>query len=169
MKKLILALLIIASVMTACKTTEANYRAAYEIAKEKHTETGDSLTTQQLRNSLQPRAMAIGSDTLMVRTETVITVANVDKGTSPTLKKYCVVVAKFRQIFNARSMRQRLADNGYSEAVVLRNNQSDYYVAAGVFDASSDATALIERLKSDKSVVLRAPYPYTLRPTQLHR
>lgn len=45
MKKILLIISVIVVVfsITSCKTTEENYRSAYELAKEKKTETGDSL------------------------------------------------------------------------------------------------------------------------------
>lgn len=55
MKKLLLMLAAVIVALAGCKTNEANYRAAYEKAKEKRTETGDSAITSKLRSELTPR------------------------------------------------------------------------------------------------------------------
>mgnify|MGYP001027885617 CR=1 FL=1 len=164
----IISAIIAVALLGACKTNEANYRAAYEQAKDKNTDTGDSLSTQGLRDFNRPKAMVIGGDTLMVRTERVV--VSKDAGVAEAaLKKYCVVVAQFRQIFNARSMCQRLIDGGYPGAFVVNNREGQYYVVASATDSSSEAAAMIRDITADKSVVLREPYPYVLRPGQLVR
>lgn len=171
MKKIILCTCVVVFLtITACKTTEENYRAAYEMAKEKRTETGDSLITSQLRSSTMPKPMIIGSDTLPVRT-IYVNIYNDSEGKVPkgVLKKYLIVVGQFKQIFNAGSMATRLVDNGYNGAFVVYDRQKEYFVVAAAVDAPSDATRLLRKIGEDKTIVVRTPYPYVLRPTQLVR
>ncbi len=169
MKKLIM--LIAASALmcvTACKTTEANYKAAYETARQKKYDTGDSLTTSGLKNADLPRPMAFGSDTLMVRTEPVAQ-SKTEGAKVSALCKYCVVTAKFRQLFNARSMCDRLLQLGYAGAMVVHNRTQQYYVVARSTDLPSEARATVEKLRADTALSLKEPFPYVLRPAQLVR
>lgn len=161
-------MLTIAVAMSACRTNEANYRAAYEIAKEKRVETGDSTTTAALRGSMEPKSMAVDGVTLPVLTLPV-SVVKADSDNAAELKRYCVIVGTFKQIFNARSMSERLIGQGYDGAFVVKDRNQDHYVVAGATNDATEAHLLIERLKSDQSVVLRSPFPYALRPAQLVR
>ncbi len=151
----------------ACKTNEANYRDAYMKAKEKQTETGDSLTTAMLRQSDQPRMMKIGTDSVPVRTFAIT--RTVDAGSAEGIKKYCIVTGKFRQIFNATSMSKRLAESGYPEACVIHDRQNYYYVIACATDVATEVAPLLQRVAQDKSIVLQPPFPYVLRPAHLVR
>lgn len=172
MKKLFILVIALAAVLGACKTNEANYRAAYEKAKERRTETGDSLTTSQLRSSLLPKDMVIGSDTLPVMTFPVSVYSDKnDKNNVPVgeLKKYLIVVGQFRQIFNAGSMARRIADNGLEGAFVVYNRQKDYFVIAASTDNPDEVVGLLNGVRSDRSLSLRSPYPYVLRPAQFVR
>lgn len=156
------------TVVSSCKTTEANYRDAYNKAVEKRTNTGDAASTGALKEQKIPKPMCFGADTLMVRTERVSLTPDCGAGAS-VLKKYCVVVASFRQVFNAKSMCERLRKNGYPDAFVVNNRTDDHYVVAAATDLPSEAAKIIDAVKADASIVLKAPYPYVLRPGQLVR
>ena len=151
----------------ACKTNEANYRDAYEKAKEKQTDTGDSLTTAMLRQSDQPKMTLIGGDTLPARTFAIA--AKVDAGSEEGVKKYCVVVGKFRQIFNASSMCSRLQETGYPDACVVHDRQKYYFVIASSTNVAAEVALLMQAVIADKSIVLQQPFPYILRPAHLVR
>lgn len=169
MRKILIFTLSVALLgFAGCKTTEANYKAAYEIAKEKQMGTGDSVTDKALKNYQMPRPMVFGSDTLQVRTEPVgITVKG--GGTNAMLKKYCVVAGQFHQIFNASSMRTRMISEGYEGTFILHNRSKQYYVVAGSYDLPSEARVMVDSLKADKALVLKSPFPYVLRPAHLVR
>lgn len=168
MKKLILFLTILS--LTAgfysCKTTEANYRNAYETAKTKRTQTGDSVTTEALIDQQRPKPITVDGVTMNVRTEYV---RPADRAQASLLKKYCVVVGRFRQIFNANSMAKRLVEGGYPNAFVVRNGMDEHYVVAASTAIPAEAAAMIERIQNDRSLTLHSPYPYVLRPAQLAR
>lgn len=165
---LIAAIGVLISIIAGCKTNEANYRAAYEKAMEKRTETGDSATTAALRAAELPKPMTIGGVTLPVLTAPVKLVDNAG-GTDQSIQRYCVVVGKFKQVFNARSMRQRLADHGWNEAFVVVDRRNDNYVIAASTSQPVEAQLLFEKVKADTSMVLRDPLPYILRPSQTLR
>lgn len=170
MKRLIYisASLLLLSV-AACKTTEANYRSAYEAAKQKQL-TGDSLIDQGLLDQQRPKPMVFGTDTLPVRTEYIgYTKGGGADSDKSVVKRYCVVVGKFRQTFNARSMRERLMENGYPRALVLHNNMKEYYVVANTTPDPHIARLMLDSVLADTSLVLKSPYPYVLRPGHLAR
>ncbi len=102
MKKIISIVgILTALTFTACKTTEANYRAAYEIAKEKQLDGGDETVSEGLRNELQPKPQKIGNDTLPVRMFPVGYTKDGGLESNAGLKRYNVAVARFRQIGRA--------------------------------------------------------------------
>lgn len=166
MKKIIFSAAVALLLLGACKTNENNYRDAYLKAKDKQTETGDSLTTAALRQSDLPKDMTIDGVTLPVMT---FPVTLAEKQTGAEMRRYFVVVGRFRQIFNARSMSERLATEGYAESFVLRNRKEEYFVVAAAANTPQEAHEILTRLRADKNVVLRAPYPYVLRPAHLVR
>lgn len=162
------AVLSLAVMMMACKTTEANYKAAYEIAKNKATDTGDSLTTCLLSDASRPKMMVISGDSLPVLTE-LVAITKDDAPEGIHLHKYCVVSGRFAQIFNARQMRNRMVACGYSDAFLAHNRMNNYFVVVSATDNPSEAREVLDRLKSDTSIVLRPPFPYVLRPAQFVR
>lgn len=153
----------------ACKPSEANYKMAYESAKQKQL-TGDSLIDAGLTDQQRPRLMVFGGDTLPVVTDYVGYTKDGGADTNRAIvKRYCVVVGKFKQVFNARSMRERLNAQGYSNAFVLHNNMKDYFVIAASTRDHHEARMLLDSIAADKNMVLKAPYPYILQPRHLAR
>lgn len=170
MKKILLALTALVVLnFTGCKTTEANYRAAYEAAKNKRTETGDSISTEALRQYDMPRPAVVNGDTLMMITKAVY-VPKDGPEDAASMQRYCVVVAKFKQLFNARSMAERLLQTGrWPDAFVVGDRDSNYYVVAAATAVPSQALGLMEKAQKEESVVLKAQFPYVLRPAHLAR
>lgn len=166
---LILAIAVLTISMGACKTNEANYRDAYEKAMAKQTDTGDSLTTAQLRQSQNPRMQLIAGspDTLPVMTFAITKKA--DAGSDEGVKKFCIVVGRFKQIFNARSMCERLATSGYPDACVVHDRMNYYYVIATSTNQPEQIKSLLNKCAKDSTLVLRPPFPYVLRPAHLVR
>lgn len=165
---ILLVSLTVLSGLFSCKTTEANYRQAYETARQKQTEEGDSAITAGLNNQARPRTLTVDGVSLPVVTAGV----NVTKDGGmevKRLKRFNTVAGTFRQIFNARSMRERLMASGYPEAFILQNAYGTYYVLTATTDSSAEALANLEKLRADESLRLRAPLPYILRPGHLAR
>lgn len=154
--------------IVGCSTTEANYRAAYEKAKEKQLDTGDSITTQALKNEATPKNMRFGEITLPVRTEP-IGITKDGGGKNEYLCLYNVVAGSFRQKFNAVSMAQRLADDGYDMAFVVHNRMGIYYVVAGSVSTPAAALQLLDSVRADGRMLLKPPFPYVLRAAHLVR
>lgn len=153
--------------VTGCKTTEANYRAAYEIAKEKQMDGGDSTVTAGLKNEQLPRMTVFSGVKLPIRTEPL----NLTKdggGDPSTFKVYNVVAASFKQLFNANSFRDRLKQQGF-DSFLVHNRQRTYFVVALTTQSPAEAAEALERLKGLDGVVMKAPFPYVLRAAQLVR
>ena len=111
-----------------CKTTEANYRQAYESARQKQTQEGDSAITAGLNNQARPRSMEFDGVTLPVLT-TGVSIPKDGGMELSRLKKFNSVAGVFRQIFNAKSMRERLMQSGYPDAFILSNAYGTYSVS----------------------------------------
>lgn len=162
MKKIYLAAATLAVALTfsGCKTTEANYRAAYEVAKKRQTQDdGDEAALMQ--QASLPRQHTIDGVTLPVRYEAIGYPA--DGGATPAnVKTFNVVVGQFKQIFNARQMRKRLMDNGYPESMIVSNREPVYYVIARTCATAAEAAEALRRVSDDPSLSLRSPLPYIL-------
>lgn len=168
MKKILFVAAIAAVVLTGCKTTEANYRAAYEIAKEKQQRAEDDGSTARLQTFADPKEITVDGIKLMMHTEPIGFIA--DGGvTRESIRKYNVVVGRFRQLFNAKQMRERLIASGYDEACVVTTRDAGYYVIAESCATATEAEKGLEKVKDDSTLSLRAPLPYILRPAHLAR
>lgn len=168
--KIFLILTVLATILAGgCKTNENNYREAYLKARERATDTGDSTTTADLRSSLEPKMLKIGEVELPVITQHVAMSKEAGNPEGISMQRYGVVVGKFRQIFNAKSMRERLAANGYPEALVVYNGSQEYFVVACSTSVPAEASALLDKVRADSSLTLREPYPYILRPAMYVR
>lgn len=168
--KVILILLAIVGAVS-CKTNEANYRAAYEKAKEKQNSAdyGDS-ALDGIRDRQTPKLRVVDGDSLYVRVEAVKAMRIDDKAKNEPLfgpgelKPYNVVVGEFQQLFNAKSMCNRLKENGYSDAFLLQNGESHYFVVCQDFKKSSEVKSMVEKVGKDSRLSLKKPYPYVLIP-----
>ncbi len=165
--KVILILLTIVGAVS-CKTNEANYRAAYEKAKEKQNSAdyGDS-ALDGIRDRQTPKLRVVDGDSLYVRVEAVKSLNIDDKAKNEPhgeLKPYNVVVGEFQQLFNAKSMCNRLKENGYSDAFLFQNGESHYFVVCQDFKKSSEAKSMVEKVSKDSRLSLKKPYPYILIP-----
>ena len=158
------------ALLTGCKTTEANYRQAYQTAvAQRQDATGiDSTIYARIRNSATTSSLAVEGDTLPLRT---VYIGFTDGGgmDKATMRKYSVVVGQFKQVFNARQMRERLISSGYGDAFIIHTREPLYYVAIVTSDNPDEILAAWKRVTSDKSIVLRAPLPFVLRPAHLAR
>lgn len=172
--RLIVVLAVVAafglSSLTGCKTTEANYRQAYQTAVAQREESAgiDSTIYARIRNSATTSSLIVDGDSLPVRTEYIgfTDGGGMDK---ERMKKYNVVVGQFKQVFNARQMRERLKAAGYGDAFIVHTREPLYYVAVSTSDSPEDIISEWKRVTSDKSIVLRAPMPFVLQPAHLAR
>lgn len=164
-KSLFLAVLLAAVAAGGCKTSEANYRAAYEraVANRDSRTALDSTIYGSQRHSLDTRVLTLGDSTFDVRTQRV-SVTEDGGGLREYLKPYNVVVGQFKQLFNAQSMRNRLAYSGYPRAFIVQTAEPYYYIVLSSHDTDTEAAHAISELRavSDFPVVMRSPLPYIL-------
>ena len=165
-----IAMIIVAAfavTITSCKTTEANYRAAYEAAKQKTAESRgiEGTIYEKIRNEAIDSRLIVEGDSIPMMTVNVKIAASTT--TPDIVKRYSVVVNQFKQIFNAKSQMSRLRENGYPDAFVLETAEPLYYVVATTTDDGQEAKKAYTNIRKDKLVVLRQPFPWILTPTRL--
>lgn len=114
-------LLLSLSLLISCKTTEENYRSAYEVAKARQTEglTDREIAAMQREESL-PKVVYKG-DSIPLKS---VYVKWVEGGAGGTALRYNVVVNSFKQQFNARSVLMRLRDAGYATPSSSKTRQA---------------------------------------------
>lgn len=134
----------------SCKTTEKNYKSAYDIAVQKNKDGIDENTYNKIINESKAPVTVIGNDSVRMKTEFI----KITDGNPEELKKYSIVVGQFKQIFNARSFRDRLKSNKYPSYVV-ENRDSTYYVIAQGFDDETEAALYLKNI--NKNIPFRIP------------
>lgn len=144
-----------------CKTNEANYRAAYEKAKEKGQSTAvDKSVYEQIDREDGPVAVTVDNVQLPVKT-LILSVADTQAFPNAKVLKYNVATAKFRQVFNANSMAKRLIANGFGYAFIAKDREGDFYVVACSTGDASEAQRQLDAVKAS-SVGTVAPFPYVV-------
>lgn len=161
------AIVTICTLVTGCKTTEENYRRAYErtMARDSaRAELGETIYGRY-RSQTRPGSITVNGDTIATQ---IIRVAITPKtgGIKEYIKRYCIVAAEFKQLFNATSMQERLQNGGWPGAFIVQNPEPYYYVIAASTDDADRAAVLLDSLKTTSPVRMRAPAPYILQPTQ---
>lgn len=170
MRKLIL--LIVAVVMAlgfeGCRTTEANYRQAYEKAKAGQEEglELDSTIYGRVRRDLRTVTVKASDGTEVEVKNQLVRITPEGGGIRENLKEYNVVAAQFKQLFNANSMRTRLVDEGYPEAFVVQTAEPFYYVVVASRNDVSEALKILETFTQSNKVPLKSPCPFILKATR---
>lgn len=163
MKKFIMISVLAAVALGGCKTTEANYRSAYEKAVEARADQVDIDDTiyGNVRRQTNTHEVAL-ADGKKIAVEVIRVRTTENGGAVPeNLKRYNVVAGRFKQLFNAQSLRKRLADN-YSGAFIVETAEPYYYVVAESFADINEAAAALARLKEAKPVPMKEPLPFIL-------
>lgn len=163
MRKLTAVICAVAVLATACKTTEANYRAAYEktIEARRESQSVDSTVYGEVRRQGTVRPMTVGDTTVDVRIQRV-RVTDGGGGIRENLHRYNVVVGQFKQRFNAISLRDRLVDAGYPAAFVVETAEPYYYIIGASADDLSEAYASLKAFEANPPVPMKAPLPFLL-------
>lgn len=157
--------------LVGCKTTEANYRQAYETTKEHQRQRNGDLDTPALNatGALNPRPTEVANGLTLPLATTWIT-AKAEAGTAPldSIQRYNVVVARFKQIFNARQMTARLRSGSFPGAFIIRIPDA-YYVATATTADPQTALDGLDAARADTTIRLSEPFPFILRPAHLAR
>lgn len=163
-RQLTITLLLLTAVLwqaTSCKTSEENYKRAYQAAVEKQNEGyTDEEILNMAREEAIPRTLYNG-DSIPLRGAYVNTV-KLDPPVSPALR-YNVIVATFKQRFNAMSVLDRLRSGGYPDGRLLIDKDQTYYVAACTTDTLANAVDALREIEKSSPVRMKPPCPYILR------
>jgi len=148
------------AVFTGCRTSEANYRAAYEqaVAGRKDESGIDSTVYDRIRREAVTVSRVYDGDTVNIRRERVKLVEPAD---GDRLQEAYVIVAQFKQLFNARSLCKRLKENGYPEATLLSTREPLYYIAVSG-GPTGDMVAECCGFARRPVVPVKQPYPLVL-------
>lgn len=154
-----------------CRTSEANYREAYEktIAGRDSSLSVDSTIYGAVRREAKMRNMALADGSSVPVHTQHVRITEGGGGINENLRRYNVVVGRFKQLFNARSLRNRLVDgNIYPHAFVVETSEPYYYVVAHS-DVSLDSAAYFMRHLPDNVPAMREPLPFILDATSRRR
>lgn len=140
---LIISLMMLAVSATSCKTTEENYKAAYDIAARKQVGgvSRDVSAFIEREKRLGERKLIMG-DSVRVLTQRVKMV----EGDDTSIHNYCVVVGDFKQVFNASSFSKRINDvekDTITPSYVVVNPEKRYYVIYKGFNTKEEAAVFL--------------------------
>ena len=154
--------------VTGCKTTEANYRQAYEkaIAGREDGLQIDSTIYGSVRRDMRQRSV-VGKDGRAIIVKNQLVKVTPDGGGIPeNLREFNIVVGQFKQLFNAKSMRNRLVDNGYPEAFVVQTAEPYYYVVLASRADVADTHEILAAFMKRQAVPVKSPCPFILQATR---
>lgn len=163
MKNYILLLLAaFALALVGCKTSEENYKAAYDKAVARTQENVGQEAYDKVQAEKRRYTEVVNGDSVRV----VRAFCNIVDGTAADVKKYSVVVAVFDQLINARSYRDRLREQeGFESYVVINNTDKKYHVILQGFDDKPQAAAFIRNLQDNPAFIkmkILVPIPWIL-------
>lgn len=124
---------------TSCKTTEKNYKAAYDVAiqkknkeKEENEELGIEEGMLQSEDGLAKRVMEGGTFYFESRRLKRPDTSEVLRG------KYCVVIASYKMPTNCNAQVKDMQEKGYP-AFAAQDGDGKYYVVIGEFPSLKEA------------------------------
>ena len=167
MKKILIAIAALALMTTACKTSEANYRAAYEKAVEAREadQSVDSTIYGNIRRQADTSTVEVEPGISTDVRSQLVRITEGGGGIRENLHRYCVIVGQFKQKFNAISLRDRLAEAGHPAAFVVETAEPYYYIVLGSYDDLKQAYDAMQAINAKPPVPMKAPLPFLLRAT----
>ncbi|MDE7154042.1 MAG: SPOR domain-containing protein [Muribaculaceae bacterium] len=163
MKQLLILTIACLSLLTACKPSEKNYRQAYEAAKAKEDATPlEETIYANIRKEARNQTVIFGNDTIPMTTQYVSFTTEAG-GDVKNFHRYNIVVAQFKQLFNAKAMLRRTIDAGYPDAFVVQTREPLYYVVARSVVTPAEARAALDSVAAEKRVPMKEPAPWILR------
>ncbi len=162
MKKILFIIVAIVAAVSfnSCKTSEKNYKAAYDITmhKKKAMEEVDSVTYSKILAEKKQATAIVDGDSVRLITEYV----NIVDDSPSLMKKYNVIVGEYKQIFNARSFRDRLKAEK-KPAYVVMDAKRVYYVVAQGFDTSDEAAKFLHDIHKTVKMHIPIENPWILK------
>ena len=158
---IIIAMLLVLGLMTACHSSEQNYREAYEKAVERRNTGVSAETYAKIEAERQKYTTVINGDSVRL----VYINANVAIDSTDVASDYNIVVASFTQRINAKSYRDRLREEcGLKGSYVLQGGPEKlYYVVAQGYDDKEAAGAFLHNINDRVCLKILEPIPWILR------
>ena len=150
---------------SGCKTTEANYRAAYEQAKTGREENDGLENTiyDAVRRQATTSTRNVDNRQVEVKRERVKIAEAAAQGEKPA--DYYVLVGQFKQLFNARSLCKRIREAGHNSATILVTAEPLYYIGIPV-ENINQAVSLNDSLSTEAPIPMKSPYPLVFQPVR---
>lgn len=154
----ILILIAVAVAFWSCHSTEANYKDSYDkaVAASRTGEKGEQYI-HDLENRKKGNYVVDGDSIRLLRHK-----FNVVDDKNDVVKKYNVVVAEFKQKFNAVSYRDRLRNEGHSSYVVYIAAKKLYCVVAEGYDDISTAATFANNPEKYMKLKVMVPRAWVL-------
>ena len=147
--------------MTACHSSEQNYREAYEKAVERRQTGIGAETYAKIEAERQKFTTVINGDSVRL----LYVNADVAIDSTDVPHEYNVVVASFSQRINAKSYRDRLREEcGLIGSYVLYGgDDKQYFVVAQGFEDKVAAGAFLHDINDKVCLKILEPLPWILR------
>ena len=157
---------VLAIAAAGCKTTEANYRAAYDkaVAGRNDNIALDSTVYGKVRREMRSSFLVAAGDSVPMRTLFVSPTPDEDDNKTTLGGRYGIAVGQFKTLFNARSLCDRLHEAGYPAASIVNTSEPYYYVIASWTDDAAEAATALRRIERKQPVAMREPLPFVLSP-----
>ena len=154
----VIAAMAVAAVLWSCHSTEANYKESYDkaVAASRTGEKG-----AQYYHDLEMRKKGnyvVDGDSIRLLRHHF----NVVDDNPEVIKNYSVVVAEFKQQFNAVSYRDRLRNEGHASYVVYISAKKLYCVVAEGYDDISTAATFANNPDKYMSLKVLVPRAWVL-------
>lgn len=141
MKKVLMAIAALAMVagFSSCKPKQSAYKAVYEKARQQREIAAQQ--EDQPKNEIIP---VVTEDNVDVRPEKVTAAVGEN---ADGLRRYSVVIGSFQNATNARSLKERMAGEGFNP-ILAQNEQGMYRVIVTSFDDKFEAMRSRDAIKS---------------------
>lgn len=148
----------LAAVLWSCHSTEANYKESYDkaVAASRTGEKG-VLYQQELESRKMANYEVDGDSIRLLRNY-----FNAVDDKNDVIKQYSVVVAEFKQKFNAQSYRDRLRQEGHNSYVVYLSDKKLYCVVAEGYDDLSTAATFVKNPEKYMKIKVLVPRAWVL-------
>ncbi len=139
---LVLAVFVLSALFTSCKTSEKNYKEAYDIAVSKQRGGVDNKYSAFIEREKRLREVTVvGGDSVRVVSQYVKPM----DGETAKIYKYGVAIGEYKQMFNATSYRDRIhVATGDNTAYIVVGQEKNYIVVYKGFDTKEEAAAYIK-------------------------
>ena len=153
-------LMVGALMLTACHSSEQNYREAYEKAMERRQTGVGAEEYAKIEAERQRYTHVINGDSVRM----VYVNANIAIDSTAVAYPCNVVVATFTQRINAKSYCDRLREEcGLPSYILFGGNEKQYFVVAQGFEASDAAAAFLRDINKKVCLKILEPLPWILR------